>query len=187
MVCFKAINLKKEICCICQDACKPAIKCRFCVQGIICSDCAISSCEHGINKKCPCCRREKENGEDWKEHLIKSTKICPIGKPKTKKIEIIVVDDGEEEKPDECCDNMDNTMRKICLTYQLVTSIVGFILILWGIGFLTTLMFGNGLVTSGSPLLVVFAPFGIGVLEIILLKCCCCPNFDIQGLFCPNY
>ena len=58
MVCFKAINQKKEICCICQDTCKPAIKCRFCVQGIICSECAISSCEHGINKKCPCCRGE---------------------------------------------------------------------------------------------------------------------------------
>ena len=63
MVCFKAKNQKKEICCICQDACKPAIKCRFCVQGIICSECAISSCEHGINNKCPCCRRQKENGE----------------------------------------------------------------------------------------------------------------------------
>lgn len=184
MVCFKAINQKKEVCCICQDTCKPAIKCRFCVQGIICSECAISSCEHGINKKCPCCRREKENGEDWKEHLIKSTKICPIGKPKTKKIEIVVVDNGEEEEPDVSCDY---TMRKICLTYQLVTSVVGLILILWGIGFLTTLMFGNGLVTSGSPLLIVFAPFGIGVTEIILLKCCCCPNFDVQETFCPNY
>ena len=99
MVCFKAINQKKEICCICQDACKPAIKCRFCVQGIICSDCAISSCEHGVNKKCPCCRREKENGQDWKEHLIKPTKICPIGRPKEKTIEIVVTD-SENEKED---------------------------------------------------------------------------------------
>ena len=78
-------------------------------------------------------------------------------------------------------------MRKICLTYQLVTSVVGLILILWGIGFLSTLMFGNGLVTSGSPLLIVFLPFGIGVTEIILLKCCCCPNFDVLETFCPNY
>ena len=186
MVCFKAINQKKAICCICQDACKPAIKCRFCVQGIICSECAISSCEHGINNKCPCCRREKENGEDWKQHLIKSTKICPIGKPKEKTIEIVVTD-SEKEEEEVCCDNIDNTMRKICLTYQLVTSVVGLILILWGIGFLTTLMFGNGLVTSGSPLLIVFVPFGIGVTEIILLKCCCCPNFDVQDTFCHNY
>ena len=159
MVCFKAISKEKHTCCICQEECNPAIKCRFCVQGIICSECAISSCEHGINKKCPCCRREKENGEDWKEHLIKSTKICPIGQPKIKTIEIVVTDQDTEKDS----------------------------LILWGIGMLTALMFGNGLVTSGSPLLIVFVPFGIGVTEIILLKCCCCPNFDVQDTFCHNY
>ena len=187
MVCFKAISKEKHTCCICQETCNPAIKCRFCVQGIICSECAISSCEHGINNKCPCCRREKENGQDWKEHLIKSTKICPIGQPKVKTIEIVVTDPDTEKDPCECCDDIDNTIRQVCLTYQLVTSVLGFILILWGIGMLTVLMFGNGLVTSGSPLLIVFVPFGIGVTEIILLKCCCCPNFDVQDTFCHNY
>ena len=127
---MKYSNQKKEICCICQDTCKPAIKCRFCVQGIICSECAISSCEHGINNKCPCCRREKENGQDWKEHLIKSTKICPIGKPKEKTIEIVVSDSENEEK-DVCCDNLDNTIRKIYIIYQLVVSVLGLIFILF--------------------------------------------------------
>ena len=187
MVCFKAISKEKHTCCICQEECNPAIKCRFCVQGIICSECAISSCEHGINNKCPCCRREKENGQDWKEHLIKSTKICPIGQPKIKIIEIVVTDPDTEKDSCECCDDIDNTIRQICIIYKIATSIIGLLFILWGIGMLTTLMFGNGLVTSGSPLLIVFVPFGIGVTEIILLKCCCCPNFDVQDTFCHNY
>ena len=54
-------------------------------------------------------------------------------------------------------------------------------------GFVTTLMFGNALVTSGSPMLLVFVPLAIGIVEVILLKCCCCPNFDIQATFCHNY
>jgi len=188
MVCFKAISKEKHTCCICQETCNPAIKCRFCVQGIICSECAISSCEHGINNKCPCCRREKENGQDWKEHLIKSTKICPIGQPKIKTIEIVVTDPDTEKDPCECCDDIDNTIRQVCIIYKLATSIIGLLFILWGIGFITLLMFGPILIDNKPEKTVVllFVPLGIGILETVIIKCCCCPRFDVQDTICND-
>ena len=76
----------------------------------------------------------------WKEHLIKSTKICPIGKPKIKTIEIVVTDPETEKEICECCDDIDNTVRHICIIYKFATSIIGLLFILWGIGFITLLM-----------------------------------------------
>ena len=65
-----------------------------------------------------------------KNILLNPTKICPIGKPKTKKIEIVVVDDGEEKEPDISCDytmrkNLSNipVSNKCCWTH---TNIMGY-------------------------------------------------------------
>lgn len=188
MICLKTYSKEKHTCCICQDLHEPAIKCRFCIEGIICSDCAISSCEHGLSNRCPCCRREKVNGQDWKEHLIKSTKICPIGKPKVKTIEIVVTDSETEKEICECCDDIDNTVRQICIIYKFATSIIGLLFILWGIGFITLLMFSPILIDNkpGKALIMLFVPLGIGILETVIIKCCCCPQFDVQDTFCNN-
>ena len=48
MVCFKAINQKRSMLYMSRYV-NQQLNVVF-VQGIICSDCAISSCEHGINK-----------------------------------------------------------------------------------------------------------------------------------------
>lgn len=186
MVCFKTNSKQKSTCCICYDLCTPVIKCRFCVEGIICSDCTISSCEHGINDRCPCCRREKKDGLDWKKYLIKSTKICPIGKSKVKHIVIIVVQSNDiKKKACKCCDEV---IRQTCDIYKLITCIIGLILILWIMGFITILLFSPILIDDKKePIyIMLFVPIVIGLIEAVLCKCCCCANFDLRRTFCPD-
>ena len=49
-------------------------------------------------------------------------------------------------------------------------------------------MFGPILIDNKPEKTVVllFVPLGIGILETVIIKCCCCPRFDVQDTICND-
>ena len=63
----------QNICPICQEPTSKGIQCNGCTNTIVCHDCIMSMCEHGICNRCPVCRKY-----DWKKNKCKLNKIIPI-------------------------------------------------------------------------------------------------------------
>ena len=72
----KSRNIGPEInneCVVCREPKKEGIKCNGCRDTLVCQDCILSLCEHGICDKCPVCRRLK-----WKKNKFKTNQIIPL-------------------------------------------------------------------------------------------------------------
>jgi len=72
----KHCRKKYQKCCICMGNEKTGIRCKLCVEGIICTNCVASLCENGLCGRCPICR-----SENWKKSIISLKTIIPINKP----------------------------------------------------------------------------------------------------------
>ncbi len=74
----------KNSCVVCKEEKKQGIWCNGCTSTLVCQDCILSMCEHGICDKCPVCRKL-----DWKKSKFKKNQIIPL---KTSNIRVNVVD-----------------------------------------------------------------------------------------------
>ena len=62
-----------DLCVVCQEEKKQGIRCNGCSSTLVCQDCILSMCEHGICDKCPVCRKL-----NWKKNKFKKHQIVPI-------------------------------------------------------------------------------------------------------------
>uniref|UniRef100_A0A6C0CR00 Uncharacterized protein n=1 Tax=viral metagenome TaxID=1070528 RepID=A0A6C0CR00_9ZZZZ len=168
MNCFQ----KKKDCCVCYEKRDIVVKCKYCIEGTICHECYNNLSRYGQDKKCPCCRQD-----DWSSSVAVKTKVYP--KVEERDVEEIDLESGVQSSrklcrnsiTERCMINMRNSLRNILYVVKALW-IVSF---LWIIGLFS--MFMVGAITSehdGNVIVMTIVPIIVGLIEIILVMCCCC-------------
>ena len=172
-------KIKKEVCCICLEKREITLSCYFCLEGNLCSVCAVKLCEEGSAGRCPICRQVK-----WKKSIIKNTKIVPIN---------VLADEEMVDLAGAPIDHTPNyitseavptprtpTCNEWCIffhdAWKVFLTILGFWAFMYLMGVLTIVVFvSETSFESSTPYIWILALF-IGIFEYILMWFCCCKN-----------
>ena len=163
-------KIKKEVCCICLEQKEITLSCYFCLEGNLCSNCAVKLCEEGSSEICPVCRQPK-----WKKSIIKNTKIVPINVG----VEEEVIDlagapiEYESTSRTPTCNELGIFFHD---AWKVFLTILGFWAFMYLMGVLTIVVFvSETTFESSTPYIWILALF-IGIFEYILMWFCCCKN-----------
>ncbi len=164
-------KIKKEVCCICLEQCEITLSCYFCLEGNLCSNCAIKLCEEGSADACPICRQLK-----WKKSIIKNTKIVPINVSAHEQ----VVESAREANNENIPTSRIKTCNDWCMLFhdiwRVFLSVFGLWAFIYLMGVLTIVVFvSETTFDSSTPYIWILALF-IGIFEYILIWFCCCKN-----------
>jgi hypothetical protein len=170
MNCFQ----KKKKCCICYEEKDIIIKCKYCIEGSICLECYNNLSKYGQDKKCPCCRQD-----DWSNSIANKTKVYP--RVEEREVEEIDLEEGLE-RPNKLCESS-NCYKNITYSVRNILYIVKAVWIvfcLWLLGLFSMFMVGAiSPENEGNVLTNTILPIFVGLIEIMLIMCCCC-NTDCR-------
>jgi len=127
----KAISREdtKNSCVVCKEEKKQGIWCNRCTSTLVCQDCILSMCEHGICDKCPVCRKL-----NWKKSNFKKDQIVPIKPRNTEIVNITSLNIRVQRIPIEsrqyyciktqqCCGNVKNNVKNLfCVSRRETTN-----------------------------------------------------------------
>jgi len=132
----------KKQCPICFEEKKLTTQCKICTDTRICQDCCLSLCEKGLCARCPICRQP-----NWKKP--KKSQILPILKLKNNNESntqpTIQLTTREDELEPSCSCNINclSLYTKIKTIYITIGAILGLIALIYGVGFMTVLVFSK--------------------------------------------
>lgn len=117
-----------NLCVVCQEEKKQGIRCNGCVSTLVCQDCILSMCEHGICDKCPVCRKL-----NWKKNKFKKDKIVPTKTDNTEIVNTTLNNSTTRTsietpqyycaKTHHCCGNVKNTVKNLfCVSRRETTN-----------------------------------------------------------------
>ena len=118
-----------NLCVVCQEEKKQGIRCNGCVSTLVCQDCILSMCEHGICDKCPVCRKL-----NWKKNKFKKDKIVPTKTDNTEIVNTTTLNNSAIRTPIEtpqyycaktcqCCGKVKNTVKNLfCVSGRETTN-----------------------------------------------------------------
>ena len=165
MNCFQT---KKE-CCICYEQKEIIVKCKYCLEGNICHACYNNLNTYGQDKKCPCCRQD-----EWSNSIAKKTRVYP--KLEKREVEEIDLESGIRRpnklcESNRCWNNLKYSFRNILYIIKALWTVC----CLWLIGLFSMFMVGAITPESGQNILTTtILPILVGLIEIVLVMCCCC-------------
>ena len=127
----KAISREdtKNSCVVYKEEKKQGIWCNECTSTLVCQDCILSMCEHGICDKCPVCRKL-----NWKKSNFKKDQIVPIKPRNTEIVNITSLNIRVQRIPIEsrqyyciktqqCCGNVKNNVKNLfCVSRRETTN-----------------------------------------------------------------
>ena len=165
MNCFQT---KKE-CCICYEQKEIIVKCKYCLESNICHACYNNLNKYGQDKKCPCCRQDQ-----WANSIAKKNKS--LSKVGEKEVEDIDLESGIR-RPNKLCES-NRCWNKLKYSFRNVLYIIKAlwtVCCLWLIGLFSMFMVGAITPESGQNILTTtILPILVGLVEIVLVMCCCC-------------